>query len=445
MANTNRRHTLDQAGEYTLDRCEIVSYKNAEDNRPRTVDIKLITGSIELVENIYQSCMIGKIQVFDSNDIRTILPITGFEKLNLKFQTPGQTGVDHTEENGRQFHIYKIESVSQDDKAQRTQGYDIFFTSRESYFNLMSKVSKAYSGPIEDAIEDILRNKRYLNSSRALVFEPTKTNAKYVIPSLRPFEAIKYLCTQAISQKYNNAGYCFYETQSGFKFKSIDKLISQEPVAEYLYTDANQSSTETDTSNRILQYKTTVNNNLLAKLRTGRFSSYRVYWNPLTFQFTPPDLGVFRREDYVGGVKNLGNEMVLPEVENASGQTISLGDVPSRVITGVQDIGTLGDKDDKSANADPGKYHSQALMRYNSLFTQQIKMAVPCNTDLEAGMVIKCRFPSVTTGKNKKETPDPVQSGLYMIKDLCHYFSGQESYTYMTLVRDTVGLYNPNT
>ena len=108
MANTNRKNTLDQAGEYTLDRCEIVSYKNAENNKPRTVDIKLITGSIELVENIYQSSMVGKLQVYDSNDIRTILPITGFEKLNLKFQTPGQTGVDHTEENGRQFHIYKI-------------------------------------------------------------------------------------------------------------------------------------------------------------------------------------------------------------------------------------------------------------------------------------------------------------------------------------------------
>ena len=56
------RNKLEQAGEYTLDRCEIVSYKNAENNKPRTVDIKLITGSIELVENIYQSIIMMKIK-----------------------------------------------------------------------------------------------------------------------------------------------------------------------------------------------------------------------------------------------------------------------------------------------------------------------------------------------------------------------------------------------
>ena len=54
-----------------------------------------------------------------------------------------------------------------------------------------------------------------------MTFEPTKTNAKYVIPNLRPFEAINYLCTQAISQKYNNAGYMFYENKEGFNVQTV--------------------------------------------------------------------------------------------------------------------------------------------------------------------------------------------------------------------------------
>ena len=45
----------------------------------------------------------------------------------------------------RQFHIYKIEKVNQDPNAQRTQGYDIYFTSKEYYYNYMTKVSRAYS------------------------------------------------------------------------------------------------------------------------------------------------------------------------------------------------------------------------------------------------------------------------------------------------------------
>ena len=68
---------------------------------------------------------------------------------------------------------------------------------------------------IENAIEDILRNKKYLNSTKALTFEPTSTNAKYVIPSLKPYAAINYLSTQSLSGKYNNAGYLFYENSQG--------------------------------------------------------------------------------------------------------------------------------------------------------------------------------------------------------------------------------------
>jgi len=214
-----------QAGDFVLEKCEIESYLT-KDSKPKTVNIVPIISSIELTENIFDTCMVGRIQVYDSQDIRTVLPITGFEKLNLKFQTPGQTGVDHTEENGRQFHIYKIESVNQDTGGQRTQGYDIFFTSKEYYYNFLTKVSKAYEGPIELAIDDILRNKKYLNSTRSFIFEPTSTNAKYVIPSLRPFDAIKYLCTQSVSKKYKNAGYVFYETPAGYFFRSLESMYA---------------------------------------------------------------------------------------------------------------------------------------------------------------------------------------------------------------------------
>ena len=75
---------LGKAGDYNLETCEIVSYRLAENNLPRTIDIKLITGSIELTENIFDTCMVGKLQVYDSQDVRTILPITGMDKLNLK-------------------------------------------------------------------------------------------------------------------------------------------------------------------------------------------------------------------------------------------------------------------------------------------------------------------------------------------------------------------------
>ena len=134
--------------------------------------------------------MVGTVTVYDTQDIRTVLPITGLEKLNLKFNTPGLTGVNAVEEEGHPFQVYKIDQVRTDPQNPRGQVYRIFFTSQEAYFDSISRVSRAYEGTIEDMVENLLREKRYLNSKKPFIFEPTRSNTKYVVPNLRPFEAI---------------------------------------------------------------------------------------------------------------------------------------------------------------------------------------------------------------------------------------------------------------
>ena len=82
------------------------------------------------------------------------------------------------------------------------------------------------------------------------------------------------------------------------------------------------------------------------------------------------------------------------------GSNISLAEIPTRIISGILDIGTLdkGISKEKNIpisriNADPEKYKSQSLMRYNTLLTQTVSMMIPCNTNLSAGDVIDCKFP----------------------------------------------------
>ena len=77
-------------------------------------------------------------------------------------------------------------------------------------------------------------------------------------------------------------------------------------------------------------------------------------------------------------------------------------------------------------------------MRYNSVFSQTMSMTIPSNTNLEAGDLIKCDFPLVS----KDDIQDLEQSGLYMIKELCHYFDSLGSYTSLTLIKDTFGPQN---
>ena len=163
MANIEK---LTRAGECVIDNAEILSYRIAGGSpgsqEPYRMNITGIIGKLEFDQNLFYHSMYGKLQVLDTKDIRTILPITGLEKLNLTFHTPGLEGPNGSASNGgHPFHITRIENVAPDIKAGRSlQAYDIYFSSREVMFNQIRKVSKAYDGPVELGVEDIFTNRK---------------------------------------------------------------------------------------------------------------------------------------------------------------------------------------------------------------------------------------------------------------------------------------------
>ena len=76
------------------------------------------------------------------------------------------------------------------------------------------------------------------------------------------------------------------------------------------------------------------------------------------------------------------------------------------------------------------------MMRYNQLMSQIVEITVPLNTNLNAGDIIRCIFPSIDRSKKKN---DDQSSGLYMIRELAHYFDNKGSYTKLKIVRDSSG------
>ena len=218
---------IDKVGKYNLSELSIISYRQDKDeSAPKFIDIKGITLTMSITEDIFSDSIVGSVTVYDMQDIRSILPLTGLERLSLKFSTPGLPGYDFSEDNGIPFHIYKVDQVRKDTTSNYGQFYKLYFCSPEIYNNFVTTVSKAYAGPIEVAVEDILRQQKYLNSKKVFLFEATATNAKYIIPNLKPLEAIKFLCSKSIAGKYNNAGYLFYETSKGYNFRSLESMLA---------------------------------------------------------------------------------------------------------------------------------------------------------------------------------------------------------------------------
>jgi hypothetical protein len=431
-------------------------------DQKRVVDIKGGIIAFDYYEDIFSPTVTARVRVVnDGNSIKPPdkegnpdganqsiyngLPLRGGERVSIK--VAANSDKNKPLDFSKTQDYFYVSSISEVISNPQSESFLLNLTSREAITNETTRVTKKYptSSTIDTSVRSILEN--VLKTNKIGKIDKTQNKYGFIGNLRKPFTVLVWLAAKAVpgdSSGNGTAGFVFYQTQNGFNFRSIDGLMGQESKATYIYSGAQeQYDTDGELENsdfNILNYTTDRNQNLIEKLRLGTYSSYRMFYNPLTFEFTDPQKGVFKLEDYVGKAKNLGDRLKLPKISGSDGK--DLGDIPTRIITQCLDIGTMERDVSTDENADPFKYQSQSLMRYNVLFTQSVDMLVPLNTNLSAGDIIKCQFPKISSGD--KEEYDQEQSGLYMIKELCHHFDSDSSYTSMKLIRDTFGRHGAN-
>ena len=425
-------------------------------DKSRTVDISAGVVAFTYFENIFSPYLTaraivtntGGSVVGDDGKLQSVyngLPLRGGERVLIKIasNSNNNTGLDFAKRPSDYFYVASVTNVLIDEG---TETFTLNLVSREAITNETVRVGKKFptSQKISDSVKDILKN--YLKVDKINEIEETQNPYGFIGNMKKPFTLLTWLASKSVSGKSktgedSSAGYVFYETKDGFNFKSIDNLMEQKTYSKtFFYTPGVISSDNPKKDFKITKYFINRNQDLIGKLERGAYSSYRYYINPVSFK---PSISVFKSDDYVGKASNLGDKQVsLPKIDNNSDRT--LGDLPTRIFVGMLDVGTVEkDASDKGwnnsveRNADPAKIHAQSMMRYNQIFTQVVEIQIPLNTSLNAGSIVRCEFPQLATTKRK--TTDPETSGLYMIKELAHYFDGKGSYSQLKLVRDTYG------
>ena len=419
----------------------------------KTIDLRGGIVSFSYFENVFSPMITAQVLITttgnviadedgDTTSIYNGLPLRGGEKVSFKIPANSENNVDleFTEENGNELYVASITNVLIEAEKEI---FTLNLVSREAITNETSRVGKKFpsSEPISDSVKEIIE--KYLLSEKKVDVDETQNPYGFLGNLKKPFTIITWLAAKSVPGTVSGgsatAGYFFFETKEGYHFRSIDSLITQDPYEiEYTYSPKVIDNQAADKDFKILSYSTTYNQNLIQNLERGAYCTYRMYYNPISGRFTTPQQGLFKVSDYAEKMENLGKdfEIFLPPVDK---KNESLGDVPSRYVTGVLDFGTLERKGSRARakNADPMEYHSQAMMRYNTIFTQQLEATIPLNSNLCCGSVIKMKFAKITTEKNK--VIDDEQSGLYMIKELVHYYEGRGSFTKLKLIRDTMG------
>ena len=421
-------------------------------NDGRSVDIVRGVVSFEYHENVLSPMLTakaiisntGSTIVDEDGDMTSIyngLPLNGGEKVNIKIPSTGAgPDLEFTEKNGNPLFVSSCSNIIVD--AEREQ-FIINLISREAITNETQRVGKKFlsSQKISDSVKNII--KESLLSEKDVDVDETQNPYGFYGNMKKPFYLLTWLASKSVPAKVGGkratAGYFFFETKEGYHFRSVDSLVDSEPYeVEYTYSPGIIDNQDPNKDFKVLDFFATRNQKLIENLQRGAYCTHRMYFNPVDATFTSQEQGTFRTSDYAEKMSNLGEdfEIFLPPVDK-SGK--SLGNVPSRLMTGVLDFGITEKKDENSRknNADPMEYHSQAMMRYNTIFTQTFDAMIPLNTSLIAGSLIKIIFAKITIDQEK--VTDDEQSGLYMIKELVHFYASEGSFTKLKLLRDTTG------
>ena len=352
--------------------------------------------------------------------IYNALPITGFEEVRFKISSSlGVLDFSRTP-------LY-VNGASNPDQESNRESVVLSLVSKPAITNQETHVKKNYSNHTNNTniVESIAKNILEIDK---LEVDPTSNKYPFIGNNQSPFDVICTLASKSAPVS-GAPGFFFYETKDGHKFKAIDNLISQKAVNEnnpYFRTDVNRSSVD-DNSNdfKILSFTINKNQNLINALKSGVYSNRRVVFNPKNYKYEEINFNLEDLENALGKRK-------APRPEDTK---------YTRVLYSIKDVGTLSPKVEESDEGDVNSYQGVVQMRYNLLFTQVVKMQVPCNPNLKAGDVVECNLEIISSGKKVQGDTDPVESGNYMILDLCHHYDTERSFTAMTLVRDTYGKY----
>ena len=380
-----------------------------------------------------------------NNGIVDGLPIRGGERayITLEDNQPTPNKLEFKTQNENSLYVNRVRDI---DPGTQKDLYFIDYVPREHFANEQSRVVKRYDGNISDSIRAILTEALFqdkgLLTKKDVKVDDTLIDYNFIGNDRKPFYVCTWLASKSVpkeaGKKDSAAGYLFYETYDGYNFRSIDALFQQEYKKKFVYTNTELKPEEYDA--KVLSYNIERDIDLGNNLTLGTYANRSIFFDFFAMDYKVRQYSV--DDNQKDGIVTGGLDEILSVSEEFRRPV-------SRLMSHVLDVGTLPkgkNLDEQLANWKNSPFNPtydatstmvQSIMRYNQMFLIKINVVIPGDFSLRAGDLVHCDFPGLTIEKttevNKKS------GGIYMIASLCHRITPRETFTSMTLVRDSFG------
>jgi hypothetical protein len=426
-------------GDFVLENLELIDKSGTPTN------ILPLSLELNVLQNIFQPFMKLEIAVNDSAGFVNAVPrgLSGGETVYVAFKTRDPefetmkmlfavNGVKHRERTTTGNEKYIIEAFSLE------------------HFNVIDKkISKAFgigSGKKINEIVEIIFDEFIMTPEIKSIYqlyekegrEVTKKGLetahtttglhKCVIPRYNPIEAISYLSSEAVDDDVASK-LLFYENFLGYQFRSLGKLVKEEPKGEeYHY---HPSSYNTDSYKKgmnayfIKKLERIKESDLTEQMSDGLFAATTIELDPLRKDFTKT---IYKYQDEVERFSKL-NKFTIPG--GADDNAI----VHLKTSRRGHDVDPVFSEENPLAQRDVLKDPIRdSYLKH--LTNQVIRITVPGNSQLNVGDVIDCKFTPATSFQEGKEE-DKYTSGKYLITKCRHSITKEMYDTHLECVKDT--------
>jgi hypothetical protein len=400
-----------------------------------TFDLKNTMVEISYNEDIFSNFVSGYVAIIEASGFIETLAMNGTEYLRLTFSKYG----DNTNQVDRIFRVYKVGNRKLEGTVYK-ESYQLFFCSEELMLSEQYKISKRYKNSlISDNVQDILTNYLNVPSNKNGTIETTYGQYDFMIPLLKPFDAINFMTNYARPNPSNpGADMLFYEDKSGFNFRSLQTLMKQSPYYTYTYKPKNIDSTDLNTNvYNVLTYEILDSFDTLNGITSGTFANQLISVNPLTRQrkVTNFDYGVYQQN-----AKNLNPYPIIDNSINRKGD--GLNQTPQAMLKLI-----FSNYDSKSSSYIAGvpgaaghDIYAETYIPYRTAqlglanYTR-IRLSVPGDANLTIGRILT--FNLMTRRPNSTDL-DKYYSGNYLITAVRHLINLTEYKTILEITKESV-------
>lgn len=405
-------------------------------------ELKKLLVELSYYEDIYSFTTSGYITLIDAQGFLEMFQLSGNEFIEINFGKI-RTG---SNSNDQLFRIYRT-SDRKPSGNMNSEVYTLYFCSEELLLSEQTKISKSYSGKkISEIVENILTEKLKVKTTNIQKIEETTGVYNFVVPRLKPFEAISWVSIYARPKATGTVGadMLFFETKNGFNYRSLQSMFKEPIYGTYRYQAKNIDEKVQDFQEKtitVLNYEFVKTFDALQDINSGTFANRVITIDPLARKFVQTD---FNYDDYFQNQKtsSLNDNSVLVPLKNRLGKTQNESyEAKLKVLTTnsqqvnlqyVKDIPGSVAKDVGVENYIPLRTAQLGLANYTV-----VKITIPGDPGISAGRTIDFNLLTLKPSSDKKDL-DRYYSGTYLVTAVRHVISSGGSYqTVLEITKDS--------